>query len=96
MIFNKARSVACMALAMIAVSFVEASPIPAKAPNVKAYVPVRERVYTAEQLAEHEMLQKRSSSGLNDWNCVPSASHPHPLVLVHGLVSFLFVFFNGA
>lgn len=26
-----------------------------------------------------------SSSGLNDWTCTPTAAHPEPLVLLHGL-----------
>ncbi|KAF9097574.1 hypothetical protein BGX29_008488 [Mortierella sp. GBA35] len=106
MLFSKSISVTVsIALAAIASSFVEASPLripegpvarsvesivaaDASSDGATAYVPVSERVYTAEQLAEHEVwLQKRSSAGYNDWSCIPTAAHPRPIVLVHGLIA---------
>ncbi|KAK3828219.1 MAG: triacylglycerol lipase [Benniella sp.] len=85
MIFSKTLSVAALALAAIASVFVDASPIPAS--QVEAYVPVAERVYTAEQLEHHAALRKRGLPGVNDWNCKPSQAHPKPLILIHGLIA---------
>ncbi|KAF9186559.1 hypothetical protein BGZ49_004172 [Haplosporangium sp. Z 27] len=78
-------SIIAIALATIASSLVEASPIP-DSNAVSTYVPVNERKYTAEQLDQHERILKRSSSGYNDWSCVPSKTHPRPVILVHGLI----------
>ncbi|KAF8954347.1 hypothetical protein BGZ46_002946, partial [Entomortierella lignicola] len=77
-------SIIAIALAIIASSLVEASPIPDSS-AVSTYVPVNERKYTVEQLDQHERILKRSSSGYNDWSCVPSKTHPRPVILVHGL-----------
>ncbi|KAF9981374.1 hypothetical protein BGZ65_004022 [Modicella reniformis] len=85
MLLSKSLSVVALTLAAIASSFVQASPIPAStAPDV--YIPLKERVYTAEQIDQHTNIMKRSSSGFNDWSCKPSAAHPRPIVLVHGLI----------
>ncbi|KAG0255309.1 hypothetical protein BG011_005201 [Mortierella polycephala] len=83
MLFSKTLSVVAIALAAISGSIVEASPIPA---SVSEYVPVSKRSYTAEQIQEFEKIEKRSSSGINDWGCKPSRAHPRPLILVHGLI----------
>ncbi|KAF8985011.1 hypothetical protein BGZ46_006301 [Entomortierella lignicola] len=85
MYIPKTLSIVAIALATIASSLVEASPIPVSN-AVSTYVPVSERKYTAEQLDQNERILKRSSSGFNDWSCVPSKSHPRPVILVHGLI----------
>jgi hypothetical protein len=96
MLFSKTLSIAAIALATIASTFVEASPIPAEPVDaVSAYIPVSERVYTAAQIEEHEQLMKRAFNGANDWNCKPKAGQ-RPVILVHGLVgelvcSFIFL-----
>ncbi|KAF9131852.1 hypothetical protein BGW39_001240 [Mortierella sp. 14UC] len=73
--------------AIVARSIEDLAAEAASNPDVVAYVPHSERSYTAEQIAEHEAWVKRSSSGINDWECVPSADHPRPIVLVHGLIA---------
>ncbi|KAG0205421.1 hypothetical protein BGX28_002992 [Mortierella sp. GBA30] len=84
MLFSKTLSVAAIALATIACSFVEASPIPTDA--VSEYVPLSKRTYATDQIEAHERIQKRSTFGFNDWSCKPSKAHPRPIVLVHGLI----------
>ncbi|KAG0041349.1 hypothetical protein BGZ90_009911, partial [Linnemannia elongata] len=98
MLFSKTISAAvAIALATIATSFVEASPVripeglvarsvesAAADASAAAYVPLSERTWTAEEIEEHHQWIKRSSSGINDWNCVPAAGK-RPVVLVHGL-----------
>lgn len=90
MIFSKTLSVAALALVAIATVLVEASPVPFH--KAAPYVPVRERIYTAEQIEQHANLMKRASAGWNDYSCKPSAAHPRPLILVHGLVGVPFLF----
>ncbi|KAF9345606.1 hypothetical protein BGX26_002961 [Mortierella sp. AD094] len=85
MFISKTLSIVAIALAAIASTLVEASPIPVST-AVSTYVPVSERKYTAEQIDQHERILKRSSSGFNDWSCKPSSSHPRAIVLVHGLI----------
>ncbi|KAF9139425.1 hypothetical protein BGX30_007993 [Mortierella sp. GBA39] len=86
MLFSKTLSIAAIALATIASTFVEASPIPVEPVDaVSAYIPVSDRIYTAEQIEEHEQLMKRAFNGANDWNCKPKAGQ-RPVILVHGLI----------
>ncbi|KAG0237997.1 hypothetical protein BGW41_008262 [Actinomortierella wolfii] len=50
------------------------------------YIPLSERVFTPEDYAAHEALQKRLDlPGVNDWSCKPKPGQP-PVVLVHGLL----------
>lgn len=92
MLFSKTLSIAAIALATIASTFVEATPIPAEPVDaVSTYIPVSDRVYTAEQIEEHHQLMKRAFNGANDWNCKPKAGQ-RPVILVHGLVSRFYLF----
>ncbi|KAF9140352.1 hypothetical protein BGX30_006664 [Mortierella sp. GBA39] len=100
MLFSKTISSAvAIALATIATSFVEASPV--RIPeglvarsvesavadtSAAAYVPLSKRSWTAEEIEEHHQWIKRSSAGINDWSCVPAAGKL-PIVLVHGLIA---------
>ncbi|KAF9154005.1 hypothetical protein BG015_002148 [Linnemannia schmuckeri] len=101
MLFSKTISAAvAIALATIATSFVEASPVripeglvarsvesaTAADASAAAYVPVSERTWTAEEIEEHHQWVKRSSAGINDWDCTPAAGK-RPVVLVHGLIA---------
>ncbi|KAF9915113.1 hypothetical protein FBU30_002161 [Linnemannia zychae] len=85
MLFSKSLSVAAIALAAIASTFIEASPIPAEPAAVSTYIPVSERIYTAEEIHAAEEMRKRAFNGSNDWNCKPKPGQ-RPVILVHGLI----------
>ncbi|KAG0090132.1 hypothetical protein BGZ93_002944 [Podila epicladia] len=89
------KIITSLALALMP-SSVEATPLllaPSDSVATGPYVPLSERIFTAEQHDEHERILKRSSIGWNDWNCRPKPGKK-PLVMVHGLGSNAYENFN--
>ncbi|KAF9166193.1 hypothetical protein DFQ26_008515, partial [Actinomortierella ambigua] len=50
------------------------------------YIPLSERVFSAEDFEAHDKLEKRVDlPGVNNWDCKPKPGQA-PLILVHGLL----------
>jgi hypothetical protein len=83
--FTKTLSITVIALATIVSTVVATLPLPIGSTAISTYVPLSQRTFTAEDVANFEKLVSLTFDGFNDWSCKPKAGQ-RPVILVHGLV----------